>query len=353
MFDTAPYYLVMLMAAIPALTYQHKKPSIGWACYFIVLLWFVGLRYEVGGDWGNYLILADEAMEQQFVELFEHAEVGFNFLLWASVHLGLDIYGVNIVTTALFLYGLFKYCQKQLNPWLAVFTALPFLVIVIAMSANRQAAAIGVTLLVMAGWSESSLIKKLSLIFIAAMFHTSATIFALFVILDSRISWFKKIVLSMGLFVVVVNFLTSSKTVARYQSSYIAETAVNVSYGALQQIMLNALPAMVLLFMSLSRPQLKSKIPHWNVIFVMSILSIVLIPMSSTYSVAAARISFYLFPVSIAFLATLPGTFSGYAQKKVKLFVIFYGFLTMALWLNFANTAFAHIPYNNALFRVF
>lgn len=353
MFDTAPYYLVMLMAAIPALTHQHKKPSIGWACYFIVLLWFVGLRYEVGADWVNYLMLGDQAMEQQFAELFEHAEVGFNFLLWASMHLGLDIYGVNVVTTALFLYGLFKYCQKQLNPWLAIFTALPFLVIVIAMSANRQAAAIGVTLLVMAGWSESGLIKKLTLIFIAAMFHTSAAIFVLFVILDSKVSLFKKLILSTGLFMVIVNFLTSSKTVGRYQSSYISDTAVNVSYGALQQIMLNALPAIVLLLMSLSRPQIKSKMPHWNIIFAMSILAIVLVPISLTYSLAAARISFYLFPVSIAFLATLPDTFLGSSKKTAKSWVICYGFLVMVLWLNFANTAFAHIPYNNALFRIF
>lgn len=353
MLDTAPYYLVLLVAAIPALTDRIKKPSTGWACFFVLLLLFIGLRFEVGGDWWGYNVLADIAMGQQFNELFEHAEIGFNFLLWASVQLGLKIYGVNMVTTALFLYGLFKYCRKQLNPWLAIFTALPFLVIVIAMSANRQAVAIGVTLLVMAGWSTSSLSKKLILIFFASMFHTSAAIFVLFVILDSRISLLKKSILSIGLFTVVIKFLSSSESVVRYQSSYVTDANINVSYGALQQIMLNALPAIVILLMSLRRSQLKSKIPHWNIIFVMSILSVVLIPMSFSFSLAAARISFYLFPVSIVFFATLPEIFPASSKEIVKFFVVLYGFIVMGLWLNFANTAWLHIPYNNALFLMF
>lgn len=353
MLDTLPYYLILLMAAIPALTEKIRKPTVGWGFYYVLLLLFVGLRFQVGGDWGNYLDLADIAMRQQFNELFEHAEFGFNFLLWASVHLGFDIYGVNMVTTALFLYGLFKYCEKQLNPWLAIFTALPFLVIVIAMSANRQAVAIGVTLLVMAGWSESSLSKKLTLIFIASMFHTSAVIFVLFVILDSKISLLKKSVLSIGLFAIVIKFLSASESVSRYQASYIGDTAINVSYGAVQQILLNALPALVLLVMFLCRSQLKSKMPQHNIVFVMSILSIALIPFSLTFSVAAARISFYLFPISIAFFATLPEVFPASTKSMVRFFVVAYGYIVMGLWLNFANTAFAHIPYNNALFRIF
>jgi hypothetical protein len=42
--------------------------------------------------------------------------------------------------------------------------------------------------------------------------------------------------------------------------------------------------------------------------------------------------------------------FRASVKDLVKLLVVCYGFLTFALWINFANTAFAHIPYNNLLF---
>lgn len=353
MLETVPYYLVLLIAAIPALTDRIKKPSLGWIGFFILLLLFVGLRYEVGGDWEGYLQISDFLNGRKLVEIFEHEEIGFNFIVWFSVYLGFGIFGANFVTTTIFLYGLFKYCERQANPWLAIVSSLPFLVIVIAMSANRQAAAIGVTFLVMAGWNKSSLNKKLILIFVAAMFHTSAAIFIVFVILDSKLSLLKKSILSIGLFVVIGKYLTSSDSILRYQVSYIGDAAVNVSYGALQQIMLNALPAIVFLIISMRSRYFRSITPHWNIILIMSIMSIILIPLSLTYSVAAARISFYLFPVSIAFLATLPVIFPASSKVLVKLCVILYGFMTLWLWLNFANTAYRHIPYNNVFFQIF
>lgn len=349
MLDTAPYYLILLMAAAPALSSGMKMPGIGWTLFGIILLIFVGLRHEVGGDWEGYLMIADRLRDQTFIGLFEHGEVAFNFIVWASVHLGLDIYGANVVTTALFLFGLFKYCKKQVNPWLAIFTALPFLVIVIAMSANRQAAAIGITLLVLAGWNESSVYKKILWIFFAGMFHTSAIIFVVFIIIDSKISLFKKLMLSAVLFLTVTVFLSGNEAVSRYENSYIVESNTNFAAGALQQIILNAFPALIFLIMSRKR-HFRNEIPYWNIIFFMSVLSIILIPVSFSYSVLAARVSFYFFPVSIFFFATIPEIFHASVKDLLKFLVVCYGFLTFALWINFANTAFAHIPYNNLLF---
>ncbi len=349
MFDTAPYYLVLLLAAIPALTDKIKKPGLGWIGFFILLLIFVGFRYEVGGDWYGYLIIADEWRNAEFSELYGRAESGFYFLVWLSDHLGLDIYGANVITTAIFLYGVFKYCGKQLNPWLAIFTSLPFLVIVIGMSANRQAAAIGITLLALADWKESAIVKKIILICFAALFHTSAIVFLVFVVADSRMSIVRKIAASTLVLVIAVFIFHPDESISRYQSSYIDARDINVSYGALQQLLLNVLPALVFLFMSMRSQSFRMKVPLWNVIMVMSIMSIILVPMSFMYSTAAARISFYLFPISISFFASLPEMFDVSTKYIVKSFVVFYGFLVLGLWLNFANTAFRHIPYNNVL----
>ena len=350
MFETAAYYIVLLMAAIPAVTDRIKKPALGWLLYAFLLLIFIGLRHEVGGDWLGYNLIVDNLTEQNFDELLEYGELGFYSILWSSVYLGLEVYGANVVTTAIFLYGLFKYCKIQVNPWLALFTALPSLVIVIGMGANRQAAAVGVTLLVLAGWNESGAIKKMALLVLAALFHTSAVVFGLFVIFDSHLSRVKKALLATGLFVVVAKFLADSRTVNRYQNFYVDADSIIEAPGAIQQILLVAIPAIIFLILSARNRTFRMQIPHWEVLRAMSLLAIALLPMALVYSLAASRISFYLFPVSLAVLSALPETFPVSYRAAVKILVVLYGFLTLGLWLNFANTSFAWMPYNNFLF---
>lgn len=353
MLDTAPYYLVLLLAAIPALTDRIKKPAAGWLLYAFLLLIFIGLRHEVGGDWEGYNLNVERLSEQGFDELLEYSELAFYFILWSSTHLGLEVYGANVVTTAIFLSGLFKYCKMQMNPWLAIFTALPSLVIVISMGANRQAAAVGVTLLMLAGWHESGVIKKLFALFVAAMFHTSALIFGLFIIFDSQLSRLKKALLSIGLLLAVVKFISGSRAVERYQNFYIDSDSIIDAPGAIQQILLVAIPAVIFLIMSLRNRPFSTQIPHWDILRVMSLLAIALLPMALVYSLAASRISFYLFPVAMATLSALPEMFPASSRTTVKILVVLYGFLTLGLWLNFANTAFTWIPYNNFLFQLF
>ena len=353
MFDTVAYYMVLLIVAIPALTERRKNPSLGWLLYGLLLLVFVGLRHEVGADWGGYNIILDALREQNLDELLEHGELAFNGVVWASAHMGLEIYGANLVTSAVVLYGLFKYCKIQLNPWLALFSAVPFLVIVVAMSANRQAAAIGLTLLLLAVWDQSSAVKKLFLVFFASTFHTSALVFGVFVVFNSKLSMAKKIFFSSGFLFAAMTFFVGTKVTDRYETAYVEGASVNVASGAMQQILLVAIPAIIFMVLSYRKRTFRLKVPHWDILLVMSILSVALIPMATVYSVAASRISFYMFPVSIAVMSALPEVYPASSRTTVKLLVILYGFLILGLWLNFANTSFAWMPYNNLLFRIF
>lgn len=351
MFDTAAYYVVLLMAAIPALTDRIKKPSEGWALYGFVLLIFVGLRHDVGADWWGYNIILESLSTQSFGEMLEHGELAFNSIVWASAHMGLDIYGANLVTTGIFLYGLFKYCKTLPNPWLALFSSVPFLVIVVAMSANRQAAAIGVTLLALGLWDHISTVKKLVLIFLAAAFHTSAVIFGVFVVLNSKIAMWKKAVFSAAFFFAAISLVSGSRITDRYEQSYVERSSDYIAAGAMQQIMLVVIPAVVFLGLGIWNRNFRSKLPDWDMLFIMSLVSLALIPMAVTYSVIAMRISYFLFPVTLAVLSAMPEVLP--AKNAVKLLVVFYGFLTLGVWLNYANTVSLWLPYNNFLFLIF
>lgn len=351
MFESFPYFLILLMAAVPALTVRGKRPSFGWVIYGLLLLIFIGLRHETGSDWSGYMGMGDRLSAMNFDELLQQNELAFSLVFWGSLRLGLELYGVNMLITAIFLYGLFKYCKTQLNPWLAIYTALPYLVIVVAMSATRQTAAIGFTLLALAGWNQSSLNRKLFLIAMGSLFHTSAAIFGIFVILGSKLSLLKKAVLGSGLLVVVVAFLgASDRVLTRYQTYYFDDATMIDAPGAMQQVMLLVIPAIIFLIVNFKNRNFKALIPHGQIIYVMSIMSIALIPMAMTYSLAASRISFFLFPVSIAVMATIPEIFPASSRSAVKFLIVLYGFVTLGLWLNYANTAFGWFPYNNVLF---
>lgn len=348
MAETGPYYLVLLLAAIPALTTSKGKPGLGWYYFLLFLLLFVGLRFQVGSDWKGYLQIADEMANLKFSELFEYPEFLYYFVVWSSVDLGLGIYGANVVTTLIFLLGLLKFCKMQHNRWLALMSSLPFLVIVIGMSANRQAAAIGVTLYLLAVWRSSSLIKKILLISIGTLFHTSAVIFLLMFVIDGKISVVRKVLISASLLAVAMYLLADAGTSARYEKSYIEGRDIFQAAGALQQIFINAFPAF---FIISFRRRLKKIIPEFSVIFSMSLLALILIPIGIVFSVAAARLSFYLFPVSIACLSALPELFGEKRSESLaRYLIILYGFASLALWLNFANHAYNHKPYSNLLF---
>ena len=174
MFDTAPYYLILMLAIFPAMRRPELKIGMDWYVYLLLLVVFVGLRHEVGSDWGAYLIIADTMEKTEFIDLYQSKEFFYFYSVWLSVKTGLGIYGANIFTSWIMIYGLSKFCEKQKNRWLAMVTALPFLVIVIAMSANRQAAAIGVTLCLLALWPKIGISRKILLISVAASFHSSA-----------------------------------------------------------------------------------------------------------------------------------------------------------------------------------
>ncbi len=349
MLDSLPYYFVLLFAAIPALTDESKKISIGWWIYCIFIIFFVGLRYQVGSDWYGYLETLDATRYKTFDELFEGAEIAFYFIVWVSAQLNLDVYGANMATTTIFCYGLFKYCEKQSNPWIAIFSAMPFLTIVIAMSANRQAAAIGVTLLALSNWSESKIYSKVLIILVATMFHTSAIVFLIFIAIESNIGFIFKIIFGAALLAAVSIYSDSDASISRYKSSYIEDADTNFSAGALQQIVINSWLGLVYILMPSSA---KRNIMNGKIILFMSFFSLALIPFAFIYATAAARLSFYLFPVSISVLSTFPELSKNPSFiKTIKLLVVIYGFLILALWLNFANHAHYHLPYGNLLFN--
>ncbi|MCL4722405.1 MAG: EpsG family protein, partial [Gammaproteobacteria bacterium] len=198
-----PYIAITSVIGMLALVSPQRRTSAFlWLSAFLVLLIFVGLRHKVGMDWNNYLYMIQRANMGDVTDALKVAEPAYAFILWVSGQLGLGVYGANLVTSTIFCLGLFRYARSTSSPWMALTVAMPILVIVVAMSANRQAAAIGVILWLMADWDRYSFLRRSAYVMAAAMFHASAVLFLIFTVADARFRFVMKVILIGALLVV-------------------------------------------------------------------------------------------------------------------------------------------------------
>jgi hypothetical protein len=344
-----PYLLFFCVAGIPAMFPSVRPSQLGWAAAWVVFVLFIGLRHHVGGDWEGYLLITQRIKDLDFLDAARDEEMLFSMLTWVSAQLGFGVYGVNLVGAAIFCSGLFAYCSIQSNRWLALATAVPFLVIVAVMSANRQGMAIGVVLWVMSRWGRLGIRRRALGIAIAALFHASAAFLLVFCVIDLKISKFKKVLLLLLVTAVAFWLLNRSEIIwQRYTSIYTQEKTAGVySPGAIFHLLLNLFPAVLMLVFSKRWSRL---VPDWPLLRQLCWMAIGLLVISPFYTVAVSRMSLYLFPISISFFSSLPRMIAkpaGRALARLTCVIVLGGVLVM--WLAFANTAFTYRPYDNVL----
>lgn len=344
-----PYFLVAGFIATLAFTAPQKKinPAL-WAIALLGLVVFIGLRHHVGMDWNNYLIMIGRAGHGSYTQALLYAEPAYAFLLWASAKLGFGIYGTNFVTTLIFCAGLFRYARTTPSPWTALMVSLPMLVIVVAMSANRQAVAIGVILWVIASWPRHNPSQRVLGILCASLFHTSALFFLAFALAELRLPRMIKLGLGLISFLLIIAWLQYTGLAEYYDSLYLSgQSDLTRSEGALLHIFFNAGPA--LLFFVLPHQLQQQLLPN-ALHRKMALLAIVLLPTALFASTAAGRLSLYLFPVSMYFFASLPKVMHSRYEQHFMRYVTIVGALGLIyLWLGFSNSSIAHIPYGNLL----
>lgn len=344
-----PYFVLTGFVAFMAVTSsQRRYHSLVWLGAFVIMLLFVGLRHHVGMDWNNYLYMIVDVSKGSFVESMEFSEPGYALLIWSSGKMGWGVYGSNVLGTLIFLLGLFRYAKTTPHPWVALVVAMPILVIVVSMSANRQAVAIGVLLWVVAVWDQTAIHKRVIAITLAAMFHASAFVFLGFVMADLKVRRGIKIVFTSLFFFLVFAGLQWSGYFDYYDQLYLSgQNDLTKSEGAILHVLFNAGPAAVYFFLSKNkRKRLLPNQLHQN----MALLAIALIPATFLASSASGRISLYLFPVSMYIFSAYPLTeHINRNQQLLRLAIALLMLGLLYLWLGYANSSHAHIPYENLM----
>lgn len=339
--------------------------DLAWLSVSLLIALMIGWRFQVGGDWNTYLDMLYGVSTSDFVEVLTKEDPGYQLVNWLSGEMDWGIYGVNMICGAIFVFGLEVFCRSQPRPWLALTVAIPYMVIVVAMGYTRQGVALAIGMLGLVALRNGSTLWFVACVALAATFHKSAVLllpFAALAVARNRY-WTAVWVGVAGL--VLYNLLLAPDVETLY-ANYV--TFQYESQGTLQRLLMNALPAMVLLIFRrrFQFSESETRLWMWFAIFSLAMLGLFFATSAST---ALDRVALYLLPLQLVVFAHLPDVFGtdGKREKAPKGAVLPYSsarrqtttkdvrLLTAAVllyygavlfvWLNYAATAFAWVPY--------
>ena len=349
-----PYWLIFLLPALVALyARRHRlhaatglrslKLDVVWFATVIMLTLLTGFRFEVGGDWSNYVGYVYSARHAPIATILTGKDPGYQLLNWISAQMHWDIYGVNLICGAIFSLCLAVFCRSLPRPWLALAVAVPYLVIVVAMGYSRQGVALGLSMLGLVALGRRETRWFLFWVVLGATFHKSAVILLPIAALAATRSRFWT-ALWVGVVALGAYMLLLEKAVESLVTSYVQ--ANRESQGAMIRLLMNAVPATILLFWQrrFEFSKAESLLWRWFAIISLALLGLFMVLPAST---ALDRVALYMLPLQLVVFSHLPDVFGhrGGRNQVLVAAVLFYYAAVQFVWLNYASHAIAWLPY--------
>ena len=326
--------------------------------FFICLVVFIGLRHEVGGDWGNYIYQLQKASLMELNQLitigadpfyqaikayaasftceYNNSDCGYNE---GRVQL------LNTVCAIFFCYGLMIFCMSQPRPWLALCVAVPYLIIVVGIGYTRQAAALGFIMVALTAISHGRLFQYCFWILIGATIHKTALIMLPLMIFAVKKN--KTLIIIAGttfglllyyyFFIEVIDLLFQNYLGTEYDAA-----------GALIRLSMNAIPATIFLSLRNRFNLNRNEKDFWTGVsyFALVLFSVYFF---SPSSVAVDRIGLYLIPLQLFVMSRLPDVFGTFGARNplINYLIIMYSLLILIAWIFFSFNAANWIPYKS------
>lgn len=356
-----PYWVMFLLPAAAALLTADRVqrstasgraaasagPVGSWVIAAIALILMIGFRHEVGGDWQNYFEYIYGIQGASIQEVLKLSDPGYQLLNWVSVEMGWGIYGVNAIGAVAFTIGLSVFCRSLARPWLAFTVSVPYLIIVVAMGYSRQGIALGFTLLAFVALQRRRVVWFAGWILIGATFHKTAVL----IIPIAALAGSRQRILSAvwaGVISIVAYQLFLEESIEALYANYVE--AEYRSEGALVRLLMNALPAGLLLWYNQRFVFTEGELRLWVWMSIISLALLALLAISPS-STAVDRIALYMLPLQLVVFSKLPTVLGKSRAGNVRwtAIVIAYYFIVQAVWLNFAANAGYWVPYRSYL----
>jgi len=304
----------------------------------------IGTRFRVGGDWRSYMGMFNYAKHASLSRTFDIGDPGYQFLNWTVQQWNGEIWWVNLICAAIFIWGLARLCLNQPMPLLAVVVAVPYMIIVVAMGYTRQSVALGILMAGLASLGRGgSVIRFAIYVAVAALFHKTAVLVLPLVIFAGRRNRLLNVLAGAALSVLFFDLFLSDST-DQFVKAYI-ESRYS-SQGAWIRVVLVVIPAVLLLTRRGRFGLTEQEERVWRYIaYAACALPFILVATPS--STAVDRMALYLMPLQIVVLSRAPLLFQ--KTKSGITAVIVYALLVQAVWLNFAQFAKKWVPYRSNL----
>ncbi|MHB8474358.1 MAG: EpsG family protein [Gammaproteobacteria bacterium] len=302
---------------------------------------FMGLRDQVGGDWFNYLPEFDYISTLDFAGALSFGDPGYSLLNWMVAWLGGDIYAVNLICAAIMMAGTVRFCRSMPNPWLALLAAVPYMLIVVGMGYTRQSVALGLVMFGLVALGHRRIRAFVIWVALAALFHKTAVLLIPIaaIVTTRRRVW--------TAFWVGVTFVTMYVLLLQPDTDTLWTNYVEAkmqSHGGLIRVLMNALPAVLLL---LFRKRLIEDLQSRRLWSLFAALALACVPLVFMASTAVDRMALYLIPLQLfvfSRLHLLARTTN--TRTLIVVGVGVYYATVQFVWLNYAVDAPYWVPYH-------
>lgn len=364
--DAAVYWTPFAFFAL--LSFAAKPQNKTWlyaSAVFLILL--VGLRHEVGADWGAYLRKVDQAREHGLLFVLQRTDWGYAFVTWLGGLTPAGIYLVNLVCAVLAIVPLIAFCGTRKNPALALMIAMPYLVTVVYMGYTRQGVAVGLGMLALLAIERQRIVWFLAAVTLAALFHKAAV--CLFVLSPALFAGGRLDRISLAqaggivAYGLALTWLLFTGEAASLSEDYVVATGDPVripslspvsepaakgfySQGALLRIAQSVVAVAAFAFI-VWRTRLKpAELWLWSIV---SACILFLFALAFFRSTLADRVALFFMPLQIYAFATLPGLFARPFSIMLQVAIIACFAASFWVWQNFGSDSTSWIPYQSIL----
>ncbi len=312
------------------------------------LFLFSAFRFEVGCDWSGYYHQFFRYGPLSLSESTAEREPVWVSLFVVQTWLGLPYPWINVVAAFIFFLGAHVLARRQPDPFAFLILLYPVLIINLAMSGIRQAAAIGIMMIAFAAFSDRRLIRYVVLTIIAAGFHSSAMVFLLLTPLVKGSYSRNRLALAGFLAVPGALVLLSGKAAETAAERYV-NSGIDAA-GAAFRVGLVFLTG--LWFVTIQRRAWRHSWPgDFRIVSVSAPIMLAMIALVPVSSVIADRLAYYLIPAQAMMFARTPWLPIG-SEKALKTALPYLVLLAMlGVWTVYSwHFRQCYIPYRSWLF---
>ena len=357
------YWALFSLPVVSLLSPVYLSPRLRFSALIVLtmaVILLIGFRYEIGGDWCNYLDKYQRIHDEGIHIALRERSKGYGLVNWLSAQFNWGIYGVNAICGVMFSAGLAFFCSRQPLPWLAWVVAIPYLVIVVGMGYTSQSVAVGLVLCGFVFLEDRRPWQFVAVVVAASVFHISAILMLPLVVFSIHRNLFRffinkttsslVVLVLVGLMVMAIFSFIFYDDMRLLYHRYV-EGDLWDSSGAYIRSTMNAMPALILLLFSKRFRKYFQVRVYWYPIACVALVT----PFAAILATTAVdRISIYLMAVQMYVWSRAPLlTNDRNLSAAITVGIIFFYGLVLWVWLNYAHHNYAWIPYGSILLQDF